>query len=309
MDKHTIRKTLKYLYKKYTTENTSKIPAYDVWRVLHIDNIDLNPLWSSGLVKHDARENLYLSEEGVQYMDRVFKYYQKMAGRLINGEMENKDKAERAFKKVDQEIENGNSSPRDPESRPITNNFIWSSGNLLQHSGIGDNVGGNKNSGENPSNFTIIATIISILIALASIPWWPAKFSYIRGFAAIMLDSPNDPSQVFNEPIFDLVGNMEKLNSDLRKEQFIEEFSGMWVQASESFATTTERKFFYVTAEISGFSMAAQRSTSLYCVFDRTWFQRISHLNPGKQVSFRGRINKYDSSSGRLVLSDCSLLR
>ena len=190
MDKVTIRKILKKLYRAYKTElKVLRFPAAQIWRELGIkDGTDLLPLWNSNLIKRDERENIYISEEGINYMDRVFAWYGKLAGRVVNGEMENRDKEERAFAGVDKEIQN----------EKLSSSAIFNIKKSQLHFGSGDNVKRDKiKFMEQPSSkpwWQRPEIVVPIIIAVISIPWWPQIIRLVIKNTPDAIEQPKESS-------------------------------------------------------------------------------------------------------------------
>ena len=209
------RKIIKRLYRSYKeVGKVLKFPAAQIFREFGIANgTDTSSVYKSDIIKLDGKENFYITDKGINYMNKVFSKYESFAGLIKDEAMVNVDKEIRAFAMIDKEIQNERNAPA-----PVIN---ISDSQL--HFGRGDNIG--KLTG-NPKE------------SILSKYWWGFIIPIIVGVIVYLVAQSNSPNISNNTltkkdevttstiNISDLFYKALKLETVVEKQDFLNKYIG-----------------------------------------------------------------------------------
>ncbi|RJQ29326.1 hypothetical protein C4571_01710 [Candidatus Parcubacteria bacterium] len=301
------RRILKRLYRSYKEkQKVSKFPAVDIFREFSIANgSDLSSVHKSNFIDIDQQENFYITDKGINYMNRIYAEYEKLAGPLKNWEMINRDKESRAFAYVDKKTqEEKNITP------PILNVF-----NLQSHSGNGDNIQGSKvvhpkqRNGRFPKKNQVLLTILITLATAGSAPWWWSPvINFVKEKLVIINTFPGDPSRTINGSVFDIVKKLNQLPTDIERQSLVRDYySGLGTRTNPRLEygkiVNTQPQDSISLVKIQGYD---DSSLMLTCEFDSKWNQKL-RLITNSDIAFWGKIKNYDVSRSSLILESCVL--
>jgi|SRR3989344_4470265 len=293
------RKILKKLYRSYReTQSVSRFPAADIFREFSIANgSDLSPIHKSNFIDIDERKNLYITDEGIKYMNKVFAQYEKLAGLVKNGGMENRDKESRAFAQVGKEIENGQAT------QPTVFNV---KGSQL-HFGSGDNIGRDKNKNPQPSLLSkywwglLIPIVVIVVGFIVTEGKKPELLNFLRGRGE-MNEVESVATSTLN--LSDILAEYNSKETSLEKQNFLKIYDNTIIQGSGSFVDIGKvRNGYLVTINVS--------HNEVSCIFggDPEIEKRLLLLKKGQLINFSGTFTNAVVFRGGWSIQNCTLLK
>ena len=146
----------------------------------------------------------------------------------------------------------------------------------------------------------VIFSIITLLIAAVSIPWWPSWFHPVQGGEAGQLTA--SVSQSVSTTSLDLggiTGRYNQLKTSLDKQGFLDQYMNSVVVGRGTFSDIGKTDTDYLLS-IKTFNGWAT------CEFDKDWGKRLNLLSLGQEVSFSGLLQGHDVN-GSFWITNCVL--
>lgn len=316
MNRGQIRQILEELYLPYRDDGrVVRMPAHEIFRLLGIkDGTDLAALRRTPFIEKDAQENLHLTDEGVFYMERVYDKYIERAGRISNGHMENPAKKQYAFDKVDEEIKGERSGG--PQTVHIRDSqFHFGDGQNISARGVVKQDVGSRIHEKWWQRPEVIIGVVTVIIALISIPYWPVWYRYFfptaESIPSILTDSVSS-SQSISTTTTSLVSILDKNftfrteaeRQDFREEYLNEEVYGEGIFVDRSKDQNYNMQFLYMN----------DGRYPVVCKIENPsegMLHKLALLTPGNKVLFTGFFTgtgmAFALVEGSWVLNNCTL--